>query len=78
MDPLQTIDQLSNLLQVIMMGLTTWVLTTVLKLRDRIQVIEIQVVQVILKQLERQDNEIKDLRKEVRELREEHHARLAD
>lgn len=62
---------LTSLLQVIMMGLTTWVLTTVLKLRDRIQAIEIKVVDVILKQLERQDGEIKDLRRQIETLKDE-------
>lgn len=62
---------LTSLLQVIMMGLTTWVLTTVLKLRDRIQAIEIKVVDVILKQLERQDKEISDLRRQLEVLKDE-------
>lgn len=71
MEPGETINQLANVLQVIMIGLTTWVLSTVLKLRDRIQAIEIKVVDVILEQLKRQDGEIKDLRGQLEKLKDE-------
>lgn len=71
MEPGETINQLANVLQIIMIGLTTWVLSTVLKLRDRIQAIEIKVVDVILEQLKRQDGEIKDLRGQLEKLKDE-------
>lgn len=71
MEPGETINQLANVLQVVMIGLTTWVLSTVLKLRDRIQAIEIKVVDVILEQLKRQDGEIKDLRGQLEKLKDE-------
>jgi hypothetical protein len=71
MEPGETINQLANVLQIIMIGLTTWVLSTVLKLRDRIQAIEIKVVDVILEQLKRQDGEIKDLRGQLERLKDE-------
>lgn len=61
---------IESILLMILTGMTTWVLTTVLRLRDRVLVIETKVVDVLIRAIERHDKEIDSLRRGLEDVKD--------